>query len=74
MVAITNYGDPILPVDQEKIFKPDYSSDASRNVGGHGLGLYFSKEIMNAQGGKMWFESEPSHTTFFVQMPNERSI
>ena len=36
-----------------------------------GLGLFISKQIIEAHGGRIWFESEEnSGTTFFVKLPN----
>jgi len=61
-----------IPEDlKEKIF--DIFTDARRRgTGGEesfGLGLAVSKQIVEAHGGKIWFESEPGQgTTFFVSL------
>jgi len=65
-----------IPKDkQQNIFKKFYQVDTShtRKHGGTGLGLVISKGIVNALGGKIWFESEPEkETTFYFSIPTER--
>jgi signal transduction histidine kinase len=82
-VAVKADGDEILlsvqdrglgiPVeDLDKIFGLFYRSEdrASRDIGGMGLGLYISKEIVGRHGGRIWAESEPGKgSTFYVALP-----
>jgi signal transduction histidine kinase len=38
--------------------------------GGSGIGLAIVKELVDMQGGRIWFDSEEGRgTTFFVAMP-----
>jgi len=62
-----------IPVsDQENIFKKFFRAHnaINRDVEGSGLGLYFVKQIIEASGGKIWFESkEKKGTTFYISLP-----
>ena len=57
--------------EQDKIFGKMYRATNARNaVDGNGFGLYVAKGAVEAQGGKIWFESEEGKgTTFFVDLP-----
>jgi len=57
--------------EQEKIFGKMYRASNVRNsVDGNGFGLYVAKGAVEAQGGKIYFESkEGVGTTFFVELP-----
>ena len=37
----------------------------TRNVGGSGLGLYITRQIIQAHGGRIWLESEPGKGSKF---------
>jgi two-component system sensor histidine kinase VicK len=57
---------------QEKIFTKFFRAPGSEKMEyrGNGLGLFISKNIVEAHGGKIWFESEEGKgTTFFVSLP-----
>lgn len=59
------------------IFERFYRVDNSlrRGTAGAGLGLFLSKEIIEAHGGQIWVRAEPSKgTTFFFALPIEESV
>lgn len=62
-----------IPADHiPHLFQRFYQVDssASRRYGGTGLGLYISKTIVEAHGGKIWIESEEGRgTTVHVELP-----
>lgn len=56
--------------EQGKIFSKLFRATNVRNTEGNGLGLFAAKGAAEAQGGKVWFESESNKgTTFFVEVP-----
>ncbi len=69
--AVTDTGCGIPKAEQGKIFGKMYRASNVRNaVDGNGFGLYVAKGAIEAQGGKMWFESEEGKgSTFFVELP-----
>jgi len=61
-----------IPEDRlEKIFDRFYQVDSSnvRKYGGTGLGLWISKNIIEAHGGKIWAETKNSGSTFHILLP-----
>jgi len=72
LIEVNDHGIGIPPELQDKIF--DMFTEAKRpGTAGEqafGLGLAISKQIVEAHGGKIWFESDPVNgTTFFVDLP-----
>ena len=70
-VADTGPGIPpeALPHLFERFFQVGVYSNG-RRAGGMGLGLYISREIINALGGEIWAESEPGvGSTFQFRLP-----
>lgn len=57
--------------EQSKIFGKLFRATNVRNTfDGNGFGLYVAKGAIEAQGGKIWFESEEGRgSTFFVELP-----
>lgn len=67
-VSVKDLGRGIPEEEKGNIFQK-YPS--SKRTVGTGLGLYISKQIIDAHNGKIWFESEAGKgTTFFFTLPN----
>lgn len=70
--AVKDNGIGIPEEKQARLFSKFYQVDTSlrREVGGSGLGLAISKGIVEAHGGKIWFESTPRvGSTFYFSIP-----
>ncbi len=72
-ITIKDTGVGIKPETLPKLFqKFSRAEDASKaNILGTGLGLYVAKQLITAQGGKVWAESEGEGkgSTFVVELP-----
>lgn len=69
--AITDDGIGIPEEQQERMFQKFFRADNAkeRKISGTGLGLYIVKIIVEAHGGKIWFESEKDKgTTFYFSL------
>ncbi|MBE2239858.1 MAG: PAS domain-containing protein [Caldilineaceae bacterium] len=72
VIYISDQGIGIPASDLPKVFDRYYRVDSSlrRSTAGAGLGLYLSKVIVDAHGGRIWATSEQGKgTTFFVALP-----
>ena len=74
VISVTDKGKGIAPYDQARLFKRfvRLESDINSPVRGSGLGLYISRRLVEAMGGKIWIESKgiPGEgTTFHIQLP-----
>ena len=71
-VSVANTG-PGIPGDAlNAVFQRFYRLDSSRSrtTGGAGLGLTIAKQLVEAQGGRIWAESEPERgSTFIFELP-----
>ena len=72
VVSIRDEGIGVAPGEVEKIFGLFYRSPDPRadHVGGLGLGLYISREIVSRHHGRLWAErNADAGTTFHVTLP-----
>ncbi|PIW36661.1 MAG: hypothetical protein COW24_04175 [Candidatus Kerfeldbacteria bacterium CG15_BIG_FIL_POST_REV_8_21_14_020_45_12] len=72
IIAVTDQGIGIPESMKSKIFEKFFRADNAIQMAadGSGLGLYIAKLVMDASGGKIWFDTiEGKGTTFFVQIP-----
>jgi PAS domain S-box-containing protein len=70
--AVRDRGLGIPSSEHERIFEKFFRLDPnlSRGVGGTGLGLYISREIVRRMGGRLRVESEPgAGSTFLFELP-----
>jgi two-component system, NarL family, sensor kinase len=63
VVEITNWGEIIDPESMTLLF--DRFHQVHQQVKGSGLGLYLSRQIIEAHGGRIWAESKLSEGTKF---------
>ncbi len=70
--AVSDDGLGIPHADQRRIFDKFYRLDPNltRGVGGTGLGLYISRELVQRMNGRIWVRSTPGRgSTFVFELP-----
>jgi signal transduction histidine kinase len=70
-VTVRDTGSGIDPRYQTHLFEPGFRTDIqpSHSFGGLGIRLSLMKEVITAQGGKLWLESQPGHgSTFHITL------
>lgn len=73
-ISVEDHGLGIPKEAIPNIFDPFTTSKRPGTAGeqAFGLGLYISKKIVEAHGGKLWFDTEEgSGTTFYIFLPGE---
>jgi len=65
VIGICDNGPGIPAEERERIFVPFRRLPAHRDQPGSGLGLYFTKSLIEQQGGSVWVESEPGRGSRF---------
>lgn len=69
-LTVRDEGIGIPLVDQERIFECFERAVSPRNYGGLGLGLYITRQVIEAHGGTIGVTSEPGNgSTFVVELP-----
>jgi PAS domain S-box-containing protein len=70
--AVSDQGLGVPPTEHRRIFEKFYrlDPDLTRGVGGTGLGLYISRELLERMGGRIWVESSGSGgSKFMAELP-----
>jgi PAS domain S-box-containing protein len=69
---VADEGLGIPPAEQDRIFEKFFRLDPNltRGVGGTGLGLYISRELVMRMNGRIWVDSDGrSGSSFFLELP-----
>ncbi len=72
-VRVRDEGAGLDAAEMAQLFRRGYRAPAARNLPGEGLGLYISKGIVGAHGGRIWAESagRGKGTAFCFTLPLE---
>jgi PAS domain S-box-containing protein len=73
VMAVEDHGIGIKPTEAANLFRPfERAATVRQSVGGVGLGLYITKQIVDAHGGSITVESSPGEgSRFIVRLPRE---
>ena len=70
VVTIADQGRGIAPDDVPHLFERYYRATGARKAEGIGLGLFISRVLVEAHGGRIWVESEVGKgSTFYFTLP-----
>ncbi len=69
-IAVEDQGQGIASEDVPNLFEKFYRAGSSRKAEGIGLGLYITRQLVEAHGGRIWVESEVGKgSTFSFTLP-----
>lgn len=70
MISVIDQGPGITPSDRSRLFQRYAQVPGRDSPGGVGLGLYITRLLVEAHGGKIWIESKVGHgSTFNFTLP-----
>jgi PAS domain S-box-containing protein len=70
ILTVRDHGPGIRPEDRERIFGRFERAASGHGIGGFGLGLWITRQIVNALGGRIRLESVPDvETSFIIELP-----
>ncbi|MBI4492855.1 MAG: PAS domain S-box protein [Chloroflexi bacterium] len=70
-VSVTDRGAGIAPENLPHLFERFFRARGTAGAEGLGLGLYITKMLVEAQGGRLWVDSEPGKgSTFCFTLPS----
>ncbi len=73
-ISVSNRGPGITPEQRQRLFTRFYRARPA-SAEGVGLGLYITKGIVEAHGGRIWVESVPyQSTTFAFTLPRSSAL
>jgi signal transduction histidine kinase len=65
IISVVDRGVGIAPQDLDMVFDRYFRAKDTGKTDGLGLGLYISKALIEAQGGRIWADSEPGKGSSF---------
>lgn len=66
VVKVSDRGAGITAQELPYLFQRFYQGESDRQAKGSGLGLYLTRQIVEAHGGKIWAENRPPHGAIFA--------
>jgi PAS domain S-box-containing protein len=65
-ISVTDHGQGIAPEDQPRLFERFFRARDTDKKTSIGLGLFITRKLVEAHGGRVWVESEPGKGSAFT--------